>query len=288
MNTILVTTDFSNDANYAVKYANEFAQLTNSKIILLHVIIPLVGKYNIIPGIVAENNATENNDSKKKLADLSTKYLKAENIAVVKFGDPVDEILRTSKEYKADIIIMGTRGATGLQKLLFGSNTVEVVSKSEIPVLAIPLGYKFKKINTIVYSTDLKNTIDELMHIIPIAKKLKATIEIFHLNYSHIDNEDEYAVIEEKIELLSYKKIILIKQNATLEKTTIEQITKYILKTKPQILVMFPENKSWFEKVFISSKTEELAYELEVPLLSIRKSIVKTEENFITDDFYIL
>jgi nucleotide-binding universal stress UspA family protein len=276
MKTILVTTDFSNNANYAVKYANEFAQLTNSKIILLHVVIPLVGKYNIIPGIVAENNAIENNNSQKKLEELSSKYLKAEHMAVVKFGDPVDEIIRTSKENKADIIIMGTRGATGLQKLLFGSNTVEVVSKSEIPVLAIPLGYKFKKINTIVYSTDLKNSINELMHIIPIAKKLKATIEIFNLHYSYNNNEEEYAAIEEKIKSLSYKKIILVKQNATLENTTIEQITKYLLKTKPQILVMFPENKSWFEKVFISSKTEELAYELKVPLLSIRKSMVQT------------
>lgn len=274
MKTILVTTDFSKNANYAIKYANEFALLTDSKVILLHVVIPLVGKYNIIPGIVAENNAIENNDSQKKLLELSTKYLKGENITMIKFGDPVDEILQTAKENKADIIIMGTRGASGLQKILFGSNTVEVVSKSEIPVLAIPVGFTFKKINTIVYSTDLTNTINELKHIVPIAKKLKAMIEVFNLNYFDHQTEDHYSDIEKEIESLGYKKIILVKQKATIEKTTIEQIKKHLIKTKPQILVMFPENKSWFDKVFSASKTEELAYELKVPLLSIRKSMV--------------
>ena len=57
MKTILVPTDFSNNANNALKYANEFAKAINNKIVLLHVYIPLVGKYNSIPGIVAEDVA---------------------------------------------------------------------------------------------------------------------------------------------------------------------------------------------------------------------------------------
>jgi hypothetical protein len=43
------------------------------------------------------------------------------------------------------------------------------------------------------------------------------------------------------------------------------------------MLAMFPTDKSWFDKIFTSSKTEELAYELKVPLLSIRKKLVKTD-----------
>lgn len=275
MKTILVPTDFSTNANNAIKYANDFAHLVNNKIVLLHAYIPLVGKYNIIPGIVAEDIAIEKNNSQKKLEKLRSKYLTAKNISLVKIGDPIDEIFDTANKNKSQLIIMGTHGSSGLKRLLFGSNTSDVISKSNIPVLAIPQRYKFKKINTIVYASDLKNTINELKHIIPIAKQLDATIEVLNLNYSSSENENKNSILDKKIKSLSYKKIILVEQKASFEKTMIEQIKNYLVKRKPQILVMFPENKAWFDKLFVSSKTEELANQLKLPLLSIRKSIVK-------------
>jgi nucleotide-binding universal stress UspA family protein len=275
MKTILVPTDFSNNANNAIKYANDFAQLTNSKIVLLHAYKPLVGQYSIIPGIVAEDIAIEKNNSQKKLEKLRSKFLKANNIGLVKIGDPIEEIIEAANKNKSQLIIMGTHGSSGLRRVLFGSNTSDVISKSNVPVLAIPQRYRFKKINTIVYATDLKNTINELKHIIPIAKQLDATIEVLNLDYSYKGNDEKKLIIEKKIKTLSYKKIKLIGQKATLEKTMIEQVKNYLVKRKPQILVMFPENKAWYDKILLSSKTEELANQLKLPLLSIRKSIVK-------------
>jgi len=275
MKTITLPTDFSNNANNAVKYANNFAELTNSKIVLLHSYLPLVGKYNIIPGIVAEDIAIEKNKTQKKLAKLRSKYLTASNIGLVKIGDPIDEIIETANKNKSTLIIMGTHGSSGLKRILFGSNTSEVISKSNIPVLAIPQRYRFKKIKSIVYASDLKNTINELKHIIPIAKQLGATIEVLNINYSHSKNESINSILVKKIKSLSYKNITLVEQKASIEKTMIEQIKNYLVKRKPQILVMFPENKAWFDKLLVSSKTEELANQLKLPLLSIRKSIVK-------------
>ena len=98
MKTILVPTDFSNNANNALKYANDFAQATNNKIVLLHAYIPLVGKYNIIPGIVAEDIAIEKNNSQKKLENLRNKYLKALSKGLVEIGDPIDEIIEAANK----------------------------------------------------------------------------------------------------------------------------------------------------------------------------------------------
>jgi len=277
MKTLLVPTDFSNNANNAVKYANEFAQFTNSKILLLHAYMPLVGQYSIIPGIVAEDIAIERNNSQKKLEKLRSKLLQAKNVGVVKIGDPIEEIIKTADEKKTQLIIMGTHGSSGLKRVLFGSNTSNVISKSKVPVLAIPQRYRFKKIETIVYASDLKNTINELKHIIPIAKQLDATIEILNLDYSFDENDKKKLIIEKKIKTLSYKKIKLIAQKATLEKTMIGQLKSYLVKRKPQILVMFPENRAWYDKILLSSKTEELSNQLKLPLLSIKKSIVKSK-----------
>lgn len=273
MKTILVPTDFSSNANNALKYANAFAQATDNKIVLLHSYIPILGKYN--RGIVAEENARVQKVSQKNLENLCNKYAKVSCDALLTISDPIETILEVSQKSKYNLIIMGTHGASGLVQLLFGSNTSGVISKSTVPVLAIPQRYRFKKINTIVYASDLKNTINELKHIIPIAKELDATIEILHLNYGYNPTNDEKKTLEKKIKSLSYKKIRLVEQKATLEQTMDEQLKKYLVKHKPQILVMFPEEKSWFDKIFISSKTEEMANQLKLPLLSIRKIIVK-------------
>lgn len=279
MKTILVPTDFSSNANNALKYANAFAQATNNKIVLLHAYIPILGKDNSIPGIIAEETARIKKESQKNLENLCNKYVKVSCDELLTIGDPIDKILDVSQKSKFNLIIMGTHGASGLRQLLFGSNTSDVISKSIVPVLAIPQRYRFKKIDTIIYASDLNNTFNELKHIIPIAKQLDATIEILNLNYGYNKTDDEKQTIEKEIKSLSYKKIKFIEQKANLEQTMAEQLKKYLVKHKPQILVMFPEEKSWFDKIFISSKTEEMANQLKLPLLSIRKIIVKQKEN---------
>ena len=106
MKTILVPTDFSNNANNALKYANDFATAINNKIILLHGYLPLVGKYNMIAGIVAEDIAIQKKSSEKNLEKISSKYVKVPNSHLVKIGDTVDEIIDAAEKSKSQIIIM--------------------------------------------------------------------------------------------------------------------------------------------------------------------------------------
>ncbi|MNF44337.1 universal stress protein UspE [compost metagenome] len=275
MKTILVPTDFSSNAKNALKYANAFAQATNYKIKLLHAYFPIFGKSNKIPEIIAEENARVKKESQKNLENLCSKYVEVSCDNLLTIGDPIDTILDISQKSKFDLIIMGTHGASGLQQILFGSNTTGVISKSTVPVLAIPQRYRFRKIDTIVYASDLKNTFNELKHIIPIAKQLDATIEILNLNYDYNTTDDEKQTIEKKIKSLSYKKIKFIEQKVTLDQSIAKQLKKYLVKHIPQILAMFPAEKSWFDKIFISSNTEKMANQLKVPLLSIRKITVK-------------
>ena len=57
---------------------------------------------------------------------------------VVTTGNPADEILRTARRLRSDLIVMGTEGLNGFQKLFFGSTTEQVLHRATIPVLAIP------------------------------------------------------------------------------------------------------------------------------------------------------
>lgn len=275
MKTILVPTDFSNNANNALRYAGAFAQAMQSELKILHVSINVIGRYNRVSDLFLEEIADLKKKSKKQLEKLCDKYAKTPCSILVETGNPVNKIIETSKKSRADIIIMGTHGASGLNRILFGSNASETISKSEIPVLAIPQRYRFKKIDTIVYASDLKNPVNELKLLIPIAKNLDATIEILNINYGWEQDNIKRKELERKIKLLNYKKIKLIEQKASVENTLPEHINKYLKKRKPEILAMFPEKKSWFDKVFNLSNTEGFSYNLKIPLLSIRKSVVK-------------
>lgn len=275
MKSILVATDFSNNANNALNYANAFAEATQHKLILLNVYQPSVGQYNAIHGIIAEETALAQAYNFKKLKASARKLLTVGAEEHVLTGNTIDEILNTSKKRRCNFIIMGTHGASGLKKAFIGSNTTKVIANAEVPVLAIPPRFRFNKIETIVYASDLKNTLNELKAIIPIAKLLNASIEIVSLKYNWDHNEIQKSELEKRINRLSFKNIQLVERKATIEKTMTEQLKAYLQKRKPSMLAMFPEDKSWFEKLFNSSKTEELAYELKIPLLSIRKSLVK-------------
>ena len=72
-------------------------------------------------------------------------------------GDPVTEILDTALAVGADIIVMGTHGRTGLQRLLLGSVTERVIRRSAVPVLAVPPGLEQERrdaVSTVLCAVD--------------------------------------------------------------------------------------------------------------------------------------
>ena len=276
MKSILVATDFSNNAKNALKYANAFAEATQHQLILMNVYMPSVGQYSPVHAIIAEETMNEKSRCHKQLKSLVAKFATVPTEDIVAEGEAINEIIKTCKKSNANFIIVGTHGASEIKKVLVGSNTTKLIAKAEVPVLAIPEKYRFRKIETILYATDLKNTLNELKAIIPIAQLLSAKIEILYLKYDWDKDADRIADIEKKIKRLSFKNIHFVGQKASIEKTMTHQLKNYITNTKPQLLAMFPSDKSWLDKQFNSSKTEELSYVLKVPLLSIRKKLIKT------------
>jgi len=143
--TILVPHDFSASANHAAAIARDEAKLHGARIVLLHVIdLP----HNLGPDTVIVPDATGApvnikdyavNSADAHLTDLRERLGK-DGVAVtalVRIGNPVDEINKLAEEQRVDIIFMGTHGRTGLQHLLVGSVAERVVRSSPIPVLTI-------------------------------------------------------------------------------------------------------------------------------------------------------
>lgn len=135
---ILFPTDFSHDAEYAFQYALTFAREFGAELYLLHVIYfpPQTPEYDIgqvIDGLV--KNAEES--LRKSIEGANEPNLVIHS--AVQVGVEHTEITKLAEKEKIDLIVMGTRGRTGLAHVFLGSVAERVVRHAPCPVLTVKL-----------------------------------------------------------------------------------------------------------------------------------------------------
>jgi nucleotide-binding universal stress UspA family protein len=133
--TILHPTDFSENSAFAFRLACALARDYGARLVLVHVAPPPFGAYS--EGIylpTPEGYLEPLEDELKKLQPHDS------NIAVehrLVDGEAAPMILKVAAEVKADVIVMGTHGRTGLARLVMGSVAEQVVRKARCPVLTV-------------------------------------------------------------------------------------------------------------------------------------------------------
>jgi nucleotide-binding universal stress UspA family protein len=238
MKTILVPYDFSKEAGYALDFAKEMAERTQNHLKLFHVIeLPTPQSFNSFGEAGAFSNEGSQifmieliDKRKKQMAEFEAKY-KDQGFSFetkMVFGNPFAGIAKEILDAKADIVIMGSKGSSGIEEVLIGSNTEKVVRNSTCPVLTIKSEVSPKDIHKVVFASDFNdvpgdvvarlkaavNTINAELHLVKIntpsifentrtsKEKMKAFVEDFEVEaasmevYNSASEEDgilEYA-----------------------------------------------------------------------------------------------
>ena len=140
---ILSPTDFSEHSYKAIKVAGELALHFSARLVVLHVVslTPLITGSVDTPGFdVAYYQQELEKDAREQLQDVIKKLVSKDvkNFAsMIASGSYPDEILRIAREEKSDLIVIGTRGRTGVAHLVLGSVAERVVQLAPCPVLTI-------------------------------------------------------------------------------------------------------------------------------------------------------
>jgi nucleotide-binding universal stress UspA family protein len=147
---ILIGIDNSKFAENAVQYGFDIAHKFKAKVGLVHIVEPvsmpyannndpILGGSDLSPINVDIINIQD--DAAKSMIDNAiSKYGDGFDITRFnEFGDTADGIINCSKEFGADLIVIGTHSRTGIDRLLMGSVAEHVVRHSEVPVLVVPL-----------------------------------------------------------------------------------------------------------------------------------------------------
>ena len=130
---IVFPTDFSTSSDAGLAQATSLARDTGARLLILHVEEPpaAYGGGEMYYGVLEPDNSEINRMLQAVVpADPSVPY---EHRMVM--GDPATEIVRLADEEKADLIVMGTHGRSGLRRLLMGSVAESVVRHANCPVL---------------------------------------------------------------------------------------------------------------------------------------------------------
>ncbi|MBL6448771.1 universal stress protein [Fulvivirga sp. 29W222] len=165
MTNILVPYDFSTQAANALRFALQFNEEQKRIVHILHVVEMISKPFLNIDEEVLDDLKIE--VEKKILSRLEEEALnkfsaKLNNIRIqVVFGHISQTILKYADSHEMDLIVMGTKGVTGMRELLIGSNTEKIIRASKIPVIAVKNYVKPERIKNIVFPNTLLSDADE-------------------------------------------------------------------------------------------------------------------------------
>lgn len=276
MKTILIPTDFSDNALNAINYATEIAKLTKAKIILFHAFhVPVT--YTEMPIVTIQMEEVEKekmNSLKKIMNEMQRKNNNSLEIeCICKMGFAVDEICELVKSKSIDLVIMGIHGANQLSELLLGSTTTALINKGACPVLVINPFVKFKSIQNIVFACDYREISNK-----SILKSLKEFVELFKSNVY------VYNVIHEREETvpLMAKAVSGILLEHSLEGINhsfhfgepgdvVDSINLFAEKKNVDMIVMIPHKHTLLKSILLEGNTKKMAFHTRVPLLALHK-----------------
>lgn len=275
MKKILVPTDFSEHAQKALDFAVFIAQRSGASLTLLHAYhIP----YRTSESMMASSKIYEalKEDSEKNLADLQAKIKKAHpqvEVDTVSHRGDVKNFI-TNKAGAFDLIVMGTKGSSDFENVVFGSTTAAVLNNAPCPVLAVPAQARVSQINRLAYASNYES------HDIEVIEKLREFTLIFGAEI-HIVHfvEPEFDDFEELIRYRGFE--IVIKEKIAYPHLYVHKVaaddfnkglSNFATKEQIDLLVMLTHKRSFLEKLFLPSLTKEIVMQSPIPVLAFRSN----------------
>ena len=189
MKKILIPCDFSEQAINAFRVALDIAKESNGIVHLLNVVeLPVMHDTTLMPVLSFEEALLTELKEKasKQFEKINKKYNKDSEVkvrTVVQFGGISYVILNYIEENEIDVVVMGTKGASGLREIIIGSNAEKIVRNSPVPVLVIKKFVKVSSIKNIVFPNTLQQDQEDLtMKVKALQNFFKAKLHIVFIN----------------------------------------------------------------------------------------------------------
>lgn len=273
MKRILLPTDFSEISKNAILYALNLFKDIPCEFFLLNVFrIPYVTNEEFMGNDVSQLAILEeelHNSSRKGMEELLDTLPKNKNHKFYKISDYnlfVNAVQNVVDEKKIELIVMGTKGATGAKEIFMGSNTGNVILNTTSNIIAVPENTVFKKPKQITFPTDFRISyeLEDLAPLISLAELYDSRIRILHLSENEELDEEQ---MKNKKRLVSF--LINVKHSFhTLSNTDFEEALNCFTQSRGNInmIAMIARHYTFFQRLFFRPKVRELSFHTKIPL----------------------
>lgn len=274
MKKILVPTDFSKQAENALKVAAQLAKKHKSEIYLLHMLeLPL----NLVDQANTKGSSLPESIYFMKLAHkrfeevLSSSYLKGIKVfETVLFKNTFEGITEVGEKNKVDLIIMGSHGASGFKEMFIGSNTEKVVRTSKIPVLVIKNDHEKFAVKNFVFASDFSSEIkNPFKEALKFAESVKAKMHLVFINTAtnFLTSQEATEVMENFIKGLDITNYTLnIYNDTTVEKG----ILNFAQSIDADMIGMATHGRKGLAHFFNGSVSEDLVNHAKRPVITFK------------------
>lgn len=281
MKRIIIPTDFSANAYNALAYALHLFADEKCLFYLLHAYSP--------PMPEATNIMTSANTAKKliELTQESTQKGLDEVLQKIEtsfknpnhsfetipaFGFLTDVINEIAKEKNADLIIMGTKGASGLKEIILGSNTSRVIGNARLPLIVVPENAVYEHLNEIAFFTDYESYFKagEINFLLELARQSKAALHVVHV----LKKGELLGPEKQKIQEDLTKKCEPIKAEFHLltENDIENAIRLFVQSRNTPFLCLVTKKYTFLQNLFKTPTTKEVSFHTKTPMLVLKKA----------------
>ena len=211
MKKILVPVDLSTESENALDLAVQIARKSDAQIILLHVLDETVGQsFNTVGEIdFTDSSSLHNvyviellNKTKNDLRELKEReaYTGVNITEHIRVGGVYQRISESIVSEQVDLIVMGSKGSSGIEELLIGSNTEKVIRHAKCPVLTVKEKTDLSGVKKLLFASDLfteqHDLIDKLKQFVALLD-LELTIAKINTHHNWLSNKEVLNQLEE-------------------------------------------------------------------------------------------
>ena len=275
MKTIIVPTDFSPVATNAMNFAADMAVNINASLTLLHVYQVPVSMTDVPVVLVSTEELRKNSEA--KLQDLKESFIhitsgKIKIYTEAKMGDVTDELEDLCKHIQPFAVVMGTKGASAVERIIFGSTTLTAIRHLVWPVIVVPPGKKYGKgIKKIGFACDFNKVVEStpVQFIKNMVKEFGAELHVLNVDYEnkHFKPEtpEESLMLHTLLEDLNPNYHFI--NNADIE----DGINQFTEKNDIDLLITIPKKHNLLEGLFKTSSTKQLVTQSHVPVMCVHE-----------------
>lgn len=274
MRTIIIPTDFSPVATNAMNYGVDMAKEIGASIILFHGYQVPVSMTEVPVLLVSVDELKKNAEDKLQALKEKVEHITSGKVKVyteARLGNTVDELEEYCNHIKPFAVVMGSKGSSGLERVIFGSTTLTAIRHLSWPVIAIPPGTEYHSIKKVGFACDFRHVVENtpVNLIRDLVKTFNAELHV--LNVDHKDKRFNEDTPQESLMLHTMLEDLNPNYHFIDHIDVEDGINQFAEQNNLDLVIAIPKKHKLLDGLFHKSSSKQLIFESHVPVMCIHE-----------------